>query len=218
MPVPVTTLIPDASVEAADAPEPLIEQKLRDAAIEFCRESFFWQETIRSRPAVAARIDYTLEAPVEGAQIISILAMRHNGELLVAKAPGELDRHWPDWSVMRGPQARVFVPRAPNRFTLVPQPTVSDGRGLTDIRIALAPTYTAAELPEVLVDGHREAIVSGALYRLLRMPGRAWTNGDLAAVHLQAFDEAVGLAKAETLSGWSPASATVRIARVPGMP
>lgn len=218
MSVMIADLVPEVRIEAGHAPEPLVEQRLRDAVIEFCRSTWVWQETIWQRPSVAKRQVYEVDGEDWDARVIAVLTMRHRGERLVPKTPQELDAQWSNWPDLTAEQARVFIPLGPNRFRLVPLPTVSHAQGLTDIRVVLSPSHSADAVPDVLVDNYREGIVAGALYRLLRMPGRAWTQGNLAAVHLETFNAAIGQAKVDALTRWSPASATVEVARVPGMP
>lgn len=218
MGIEIASLIPEVRIDATAAPDPLIEQKLRDAAIEMCRDTWVWQHTLPARSVVAGRAEHTVSPPDSGSRIVSVLWMRHNGELVTPASAAELNRVSLKWHEQKGKQATRFVPSSPTTFRLAPIPTESAARGLTDIRVALMPVHDATELPDILVDEFREAVVSGALYRLLRMPGRDWTQGDLAAVHLETFNEGMSRAKTRVAEGWSAAQTTVHIARFPGMP
>lgn len=51
----------------------------------------------------------------------------------------------------------------------------------------MRPALGAGKVPEDVLHDFQEAIVHGALYRLLRMPGETWANPELAAVHYQQF-------------------------------
>ena len=61
--------------------------------------------------------------------------------------------------------------------------TVSDGDSLR-VRMAVRPTRASTACDTEIMDDYRDAIVNGAIFRLLRLPGQAFT--DIAAAQLYA--------------------------------
>lgn len=52
-------------------------------------------------------------------------------------------------------------------------------------------------VPSFLIDNWNEALVNGAMGRLLGMPSKPWTDSKLAIYHLQRFRSQIGLAREE---------------------
>jgi len=52
----------------------------------------------------------------------------------------------------------------------------------------LQPEKTATTLPDVLWNDHEDAISNGARCRLLRLPGRSWSNPELAGYYQREFE------------------------------
>lgn len=60
--------------------------------------------------------------------------------------------------------------------TLYVTPTPNEAGKVATLLCAFAPRFTASVLPDVLVGRYAEAVASGALAILKRMPGNAWTD------------------------------------------
>lgn len=54
--------------------------------------------------------------------------------------------------------------------------------------------FTATGVPQFIFDSYHEAIASGAIYRLSRVPGKAWSSPALAELHKSLFDGGVDAA------------------------
>ena len=63
---------------------------------------------------------------------------------------------------------------------------------IVPIRASLQPSYGATTLPDVIASQWREAVVSGAIARLLMMNGRPWADPQLSSYHR---DISVGMAR-----------------------
>ena len=80
-------------------------------------------------------------------------------------------------------------------------PTV-DEKGAISVRVAVAPRADACEIDrEFFHDLHRQAIIDGALSRILMMPNQPWTNAALARVAQAEFERSAGEARRDALMG-----------------
>lgn len=67
------------------------------------------------------------------------------------------------------------------------------------------------QFPKCIIDRHYEAIVSHALFTLFNMPGRPWTNGELASFYLQKYRIALGDAIRDNTTGGAVFDQKIRI-------
>ena len=76
----------------------------------------------------------------------------------------------------------------PNQIVVVPTPDVS-----ADVifRVAYVPTRTATTCIDWIHEYYLDAIVAGALYRLLSMPAQPWSNPTMAAENGKMFSSYV---------------------------
>lgn len=198
-------------------PNPTVRSAVRQAAIEFCERTHVWLETLDPLPIDPAVSDYEVEAPLPDTRVVAIYSMRCQGALLFAHTEHALDQQQPDWRAATG-QPRGFVQANPATLRLVPQPAEAADPGLTDIRAALAPTQTAAVVGDVLYEEYAEAIGYGALERLLRIPGQAWSQPELSAYYRGLFALTKSQARVRARQGFGVATTTVRPARLAGAP
>lgn len=151
-----------------ECPGPVIEQMLRQAAIEFCTAAPVWVCDLDPVFTVDGLTSYEIDTP-EGAEIAQIQALDTKGA------------GFNDWTFNR-----------PNLLTLgysLP------GGALIDVRASLAPSASADGMPAWIDGQYGEAIRHGARARLMMMPGQSWTQPQMAAVHRRYFTEAVGNAR-----------------------
>lgn len=88
-------------------------------------------------------------------------------------------------------------------FDEVPTETVT-------LRVALQPSRTATTIPDVVGERFGEAIAAGAIARMLIMPGKEWTNPQMAAYHMGVYEAGVSDALVRRARGNSDHSLTVR--------
>lgn len=85
--------------------------------------------------------------------------------------------------------------------TLYVTPTPNEAGKVATLLCAFAPRFTASVLPDVLVGRYAEAVASGALAILKRMPGNAWTDPQGAVTAYQLFQLRKAEARIEYESG-----------------
>ena len=68
---------------------------------------------------------------------------------------------------------------------------------------AAVSTATALSYPDFIYLGYGQAVVSGALARAMLMPGRDWSNPQLAAAHGAMFEDGIAKAKSHADAGFT---------------
>ena len=168
-------LVPLVQPYCAQAPEPLIQQELRNAADELCRKSFAWAADV-VLTLVADQAVYTMTAPY-GGRITHVM------------------RAWDE--------DKVPVPTyydQGNTLTLGWLPgTADEGKTLT-VRVAVRPVSLGVLLPSVLLSDYGRGIAAGARARLQSQAGEPWFS-PAWSLQQREFDEAVDDARRISMQG-----------------
>ena len=134
-------------------PTPIIEQYVRDAAIEACERTLAWRyEQPRIRLVVGAH-DYAYESPTD-AEIHAFITATVNDETLI---PVTLDKmydlypRWPNQPVENRAKPRYITQLDPDHFSVAPVP---DGDTTYDVRmiVCLKPLRTADSMDKTVLD------------------------------------------------------------------
>ena len=172
----------------------LIEQNIRAAVIELCEKSKVYQAELDPITTVANLYEYDLEPP-SGTVVHEIVWVTHNGIDLEPSTTALIEQRKPKWRI-KGYEGtpEFFVKQSPSMFYLVPVPSATEANSLL-VRAILKPTHRSTSCSDDVMNDYRDTIINGALYRLLRIPGREWTDYPGAQVYGSLFLE--GLATAE---------------------
>ena len=155
---------------------------IRQSAIEFCERTRMWR--FEDEFDIAADDFEPLLSPPSSV-VHEIDGVWFDGNKLRAVTPSKLDDLVPDWR--SGADKPTGIPSyvtqtAPNEIILVPF-----GTGTVKLSLFLKPAYDANEVPDFLVDQHRETIAWGALSRILLIPNQSFTDPQMGAVFGQSF-------------------------------
>jgi hypothetical protein len=74
-----------------------------------------------------------------------------------------------------------------NQVLIAPLSGTTYTSGLS-VRVAWKPTLAATVLDEKLASRYPDALIAGALHRLLSIPNQSWSNGGLAAYYGGRYD------------------------------
>ena len=160
-------------------PDLVIEAHLQDAAIEFCARSGIWRCDIDVDFTSRDVSDYEIDLP-SCAALENILTLYLDGHALTPVS----DRHFslPSgrgtgkpgvYSIYQGAQIRFYpTPDKQYRF---------EGVGV------LKPEIDASGLEDFIYQAHVRAICYGAIAFLLIIPGKEWSNPELANYYLAHF-------------------------------
>jgi len=172
----------------------LIEQNIRAAVIELCEKSKVYQVELDPLTTVANTYAYDLEPP-SGTVVHEIVWVSYNGDDLEAATTALIEQRKPRWRDQGNEGTpEYFVRQSTTLFNLVPIPSVTAANSVL-MRVILKPTHTSTSCSDDVMNDYRDTIINGAIYRLLRIPGREWTDYPGAQVYGSLFLE--GLAEAE---------------------
>ncbi|HEY6044927.1 MAG TPA: hypothetical protein VIU43_08495 [Nitrosospira sp.] len=160
---------------------------LRQAAIAFCEQSLAWKYTHPDIAVVAATATYNFVPPTQ-AVVHVITYAAFNGDEIECKA-GESNITITDWRNQTGTPA--YVLGGATALTLVPTP---DAAGTLSIEVALKPSPSGTGIDDSTFNEYREAIIHGALARLMLSQKKPYTNAALAQYHGQQFEIKTGRA------------------------
>ena len=190
----------------------LIEQNIRAAVIELCEKTEVYQKELDPVSTVKNIFEYDL-APTSSTTVHMIIWMTYDGEDLEAITTALLEQRKPKWR-QSGYEGRpeYFVKQSPSLFYVAPVPNETKVNGLL-LRVALKPTHTSSSCEDDIVNDYRDTIINGTIYRLLRLPGREWTDYTGAQIYGSLFLE--GIASASEI-GKQSASRVARKVRYSG--
>jgi hypothetical protein len=149
---------------------------------------------------VGGTFEYTIPTPSD-TEVYEILWMTHDGDDLDPISPISLELNYPDWRDRNGiPQ--VFLRKTTTSFYAVPVPNTELTKSSGFIfSVALKPTRTSTTIQDAFSSDYRDGIIYGAVYRLLRMPNREWSDPAAAADYRGLFEEEVKQAELRARGG-----------------
>jgi hypothetical protein len=166
-------LLPEILPMVPGCPDTLAEVAVRSAAIDFCTRTEAYRADLDPLTTVKNIHEYDFEPP-SGTVVHSIVSATYDGTNLEPITPKLLDQRMPNWRKDNG-DPKYFVKVSPTVMWLVPRP--AETRALSvNVRVVLKPTVTSTTVDDNLLNDYRSAIVHGALYNLLRMPSKDWSD------------------------------------------
>lgn len=167
-------------VEAEACPEGIAEEDMRSAVIQWCTETrcLHISQTVStvSGDQEPAQIDMSAEF------VVDIVSARIDGRDVNVLASN-------DSATKDATEAEpVLVFADPNQPYVLPPPTAPRE---VELYMAVSPGPDAAEVPDVLWQRYREALVNGALARVLARRGKPWSDPNEAERRRQLFERAI---------------------------
>jgi hypothetical protein len=176
-----------AMQDVPGCPLAAMDVALRQAAIFFCERSLAWKYRHPDIPVIPNTASYAFAPPTE-AVVHAIVHAELDGRNM--NFPGaEADKRIANWGDQTG--TPVFILGSPASSILAPVPNAS---GVLTMTVALKPSSNAGGIDDSIFDEYRDAIIHGALARLMLSPKKPYTNMQLAQYHDQQF--AIGIADA----------------------
>jgi hypothetical protein len=205
----VSDIVPFVAAEVPGCPEVLIKQNIVQAAIEFCTETLVWQQIQDPITVIDKIYEYDIEVPT-GARIVAIKDVWASNRKLRPVTMDQLFERLPNWQSSEGSEPTYY--NASTDWTtlrIFPIPYQSNKQKLT-FRAAYAPTLSATTLPDEVTTKYLDGITGGAKSRLMIMPGRAWSNPQLALVYRTQFNDTMVKAKIDILHDRVQGSVSVK--------
>jgi hypothetical protein len=169
-------------------PDTVVENALRSSSIELCEKAAVYTRELDPIGTVAGIHEYEFGQPV-GTKVDKILWAIHDGKDLEAISPRGLESQNPKWRDNTS-TPRHFLQQSPDLFWLVPVPDTTLSNAVV-MNVSLKPSRGSNNISTQIADNYRDGIVFGALYRLLRMPARDWSDPMAAADYAGMFRQAV---------------------------
>lgn len=157
-----------------------VDIALKQSAIDFCSQSLAWRYNHPDVAVTNGTAQYVF-VPSAEAVVHAIHYAAWNGEEIATRVD-ESNVTIYDWrNESRTPK---YVFGGATSLTLVPTP---DADGTLTLEVILKPSSTATGIDDDIFNEWREAIVHGALARLMLSPKKPYSNPTLAAYHQQQF-------------------------------
>ena len=199
------SLIRDILPYVPGCPDSLIESNLRSATIEFCEKSRAYVHDLDAINAVSGVFEYEFDQPT-GTEVHQVLWATYDGHDLDPISPRSLELNFPDWRD-RGGTPTVYLQKTPSSFWLVP---VANSDKELLMGVALKPTRTSNSISTEFSNTYRDGLMYGAVYRLLRIPAKEWTDPSAAADFFGLFNEQIRLAELKGRGGDTGVKRTVK--------
>lgn len=162
------------------APIVVVDVALRQAAIAFCEQSLAWKYAHPDITVAVATSSYAFVPPT-GA-VVHVITHAEFDDLEIECRTGEQGIMISDWRNQTG--TPVYALGGATAVTLVPTPDVE---GTLSMEVALKPSPAATGIDDSIFNEYREAIIHGALGRLMLSPKKPYTNAALGTFHQQQF-------------------------------
>lgn len=160
-------------------PEIIIETHLQEAAAEFCAVSQIWRYDIDKDYTSRNTAEYEIEVP-NRAVLEDILILYINGTAVNRVS----DRHFDLPSGVANGRPMSFSIYQDSQIRFYPTPDSKyefEGTGV------IKPSLTATGVEDFIFESYGRSIACGAIFRLAIIPGKEWTNPELAAYYKSEF-------------------------------
>ena len=174
---PVTDFFSRITPHVVSCPDPVIQQALVDAAIEFCEKTLIIRYTPDSFPTVAGTATYDFDIPTYQ-EYSRVVYMTIDGKPLSPLVRSDL----PTTPTSNSKPTHYYVTQNESELLLNLYPTPDDVYTI-DMSIALRPTRDATFLEDDLHRYWLEALAHSTMSRLMAIPGQPYSNPDGAVYH-----------------------------------
>ena len=192
--VPLSKFLPYVLPHVSGCSDPMAEQVIRSACVEFCATTLVIQE-LSTATLTAGVSDYDIDVPT-GSVLVKVLGVLVEDTWL---SPHSLESVR-SGLVLRGATANTqavtgspmgYFQKTPNStsITVSPVPSATVSNGLA-VRAAFAPSRAAQSVDDTLFENYAEDIAAGAVSRLLLMPGQPFSAPAMAGAYRAQFDVA----------------------------
>lgn len=174
--------------------------ELRRAAQSFFRASYAWKVNENPVSVAAGAEQVSLALASADQELVRVDAAWWDNKPLEPTTLDALNAEFHDaWQTHTGAPER-FLELEAGQLRLFPKPLAASTIGLR-VQLSVQPSEASAGLPDALALRYRDEIHVGAKARLMLIPGRPWTNPELAAAYGAAFSSLINQAHAKAARG-----------------
>lgn len=167
---PISTFFPRMLPYLPGCSEPLAQQALLDAAIVFCEDTQALRAELDDFETAPGQAAYELNVP-SAQQVARILEVRVEGRVIPAVAAEDVNL----LNHATGHPMAYYTDRTDSQFTLRLFPTPDDAYTVS-VRAAVRPTRDADVLEDDLFDLWSDAVLFGAVARVMAVPGQPFSD------------------------------------------
>lgn len=192
--VPLLDLYNAIAPQAPGLNEVSALDELRTAARALAHASKVSQESITTAVAAGGAF-LAIDTPDSAVDAVGVMWIEYGKTRLHPINPMDLAERDPAWRSRVPGRPQWYTQETADEVTLIP--AAKDAEANVIMRIAYQPARGATKIDEVLVRHYEEALIDGALYRILRMPNCAWSNPAAAQQHQERYEMAISRARAD---------------------
>ncbi|MDO8310528.1 MAG: hypothetical protein Q7T25_01165 [Sideroxyarcus sp.] len=181
------SLVDGGHLDVPGVPEPVAINALRKAAIEFCDRSRAWVTDHDPIDLIAEEATYQF-SPNNGTVVVRVEEAWVSGKDISPTTRLDVQRY-ANWTSLTGTPTH-YLQENTEEIILFQKPASSMAEALT-MKVSLKPSRRSTGIEGWLVEKYLDEIVHGALWRLLEMPSKPWSEGNSAMYHKGAFDAAI---------------------------
>lgn len=195
--VSIDEWLDDVSPEVPGCTEFTIQDRVRWAAIEFCRKTLASQETMTEIDLDAGEPLVTVPAPGSYVRPYMVIWAKTTQRFLKALNSVQLATRGIDFmSEATGEWPSSFIRESSDTIRVLPVPATNRAASMS-IRAAYIPARNSEKVDAMLLDEYREAITAGALSKLLNMSKEEWYDPNEAANYGAEFFTQISNARAK---------------------
>jgi len=198
----LTAWYDDVLPSVPGCPQTMALDAIRKAAIEFCERSWAWIYNPAAANVVADQIAYAF-VPPSNAVVSKVLYVFHDGVPIYPRSTDQLDAMYQEWRATSG-TPQYYTQEDERNLLLVPVPAAALTGGLK-MRLSLKPKFDATDIESRMYEEYREAIVAGALSRLMMIPKKPYTDLATASVNKAIFDDMIATVRHKVQKGYARA-------------
>lgn len=200
----IQAIVNEVTPAAPGAIQPVVERAIRTAAIEFFRDSTAWRHTAEYGVVIEGQRSVGFSLPI-GTSIVRVYWARFDNKDLRA-----VSLRWIARDDRRGEPEEYAVVTGTGEIQLYPIPLAMNANpGITSY-MAVMPGFDTDDIPDVLVDRYRNALVQGAIRNLLIVPGSPWSDPALAQSYAYMFENEKAVARRMADADQAPVARAVR--------
>ena len=179
--------------------------ELRNTAIDFCANTWYDQRTVTGTLNGGDQM-LTL-APPDGFSVVQFVSIHVDGALkpLIPMTRMQMDNLVPAWQITTGQCPTHVIAHSATELRLWPSmDAAASARNYTAV-LALKPSRSGNVVSGEVFEDCYDTVVAGALARLLRMPGKPWTDLKQAGISSEQYLRGMNAAKVAVLSQFGSA-------------
>lgn len=178
-------LLKAVQADVPGCPGPYVYSAIAKTARDLCDKAGIWKYQSQTANMADGTSEITLTIPAT-ADLVSVEYILFDSAELIQTSERELSSWDEDWRTAEGDPTHFYTKMPSDKVRLYPIPnrTVSSA---FQYELTLKPKLTATSLDDWMCEQFGETIQAGAVYELLVMPGRPWSNPELAAHNRQRY-------------------------------